>query len=166
MAHRHRVPDFARRPVPRDFRCLHADGIAAVIDIPAPSVEIAWRRALLDAVQDAGNVGAILRTAAAAGVPMCCWVPVVPGPGRRASARRAGCALFAGNPRAGSIWPAALANCSAMAIGTVADGGKSLYELDLTGPTVWMVGNEGAGLSAKLTAAGWRLGDNPACRWY
>jgi hypothetical protein len=44
-------------------------GIAAVIGIPpVPSGVLAGDAVLLDAVQDAGNVGAILRTAAAAGV--------------------------------------------------------------------------------------------------
>ena len=129
-------------------------GIAAVIDIPAPSVVAPPGDVLmLDAVQDAGNVGAILRTAAAAGVPDVllgqgcagAWTPRVLRAGQGAH--------FSLSIREQVDLPAALANCSAMAIGTVADGGKSLYELDLTGPTVWMVGNEGAGLSAKLTAA-------------
>lgn len=44
-------------------------GIAAVIDIPQAPAELSPGDAvLLDAVQDAGNVGAILRTVAAAGV--------------------------------------------------------------------------------------------------
>jgi TrmH family RNA methyltransferase len=48
---------------------------------------------------------------------------------------------------------AALAVCPATSVATVASGGENLYELDLTGPIVWLVGNEGAGLSPELVAA-------------
>jgi TrmH family RNA methyltransferase len=48
---------------------------------------------------------------------------------------------------------AALTACHVTSIATVARGGKSLYEMDLTGPILWLVGNEGAGLSAELVAA-------------
>jgi TrmH family RNA methyltransferase len=49
--------------------------------------------------------------------------------------------------------PAALAGSAATPVATVAHGGMSLYELDLGGPLFWLVGNEGAGLSAELVAA-------------
>jgi tRNA(Leu) C34 or U34 (ribose-2'-O)-methylase TrmL len=42
---------------------------------------------------------------------------------------------------------------AATSVATVAHGGTSLYDLDLGGPAVWLVGNEGAGLSAELVAA-------------
>jgi TrmH family RNA methyltransferase len=47
---------------------------------------------------------------------------------------------------------AALAGGSVTTIATVARGGASLYELDLTGPIIWLVGNEGAGLTPELAA--------------
>ena len=48
---------------------------------------------------------------------------------------------------------AALATGPATPVATVAHGGTSLYDLDLGGPVFWLVGNEGAGLSAELVAA-------------
>ena len=129
-------------------------GIAAVIDIPpAPAGEIPGDAVLLDAVQDAGNVGAILRTAAAAGVrdvllgPGCAgaWTPRVLRAGQGAH--------FSLAIREQVDLVAALASCSATSIATVARGGASLYELDLAGPILWLVGNEGAGLSAELVSA-------------
>ena len=126
-------------------------GIAAVIDIPlVPEGPIAGDAVLLDAVQDAGNVGAILRTAAAAGVrdvllgSGCAgaWTPRVLRAGQGAH--------FSLAIREQVDLLAALAFCSGTSIATVARGAASLYELDLTGPIVWLVGNEGSGLSADL----------------
>ena len=129
-------------------------GIAAVIDIPpAPAGGIAGDAVLLDAVQDAGNVGAILRTAAAAGVrdvllgPGCAgaWSPRVLRAGQGAH--------FSLTIREQVDLEAALAACPATSVATVARGGVSLYDVDLTGPIVWLVGNEGSGLSPGLVAA-------------
>ncbi|MCK9382371.1 MAG: RNA methyltransferase [Sulfuritalea sp.] len=129
-------------------------GIAAVIEIPpVPAGQISGDAVLLDAVQDAGNVGAILRTAAAAGVrdvllgPGCAgaWTPRVLRAGQGAH--------FSLAIREQVDLVAALASCSGTSIATVVRGGESLYDLDLTGPMAWLVGNEGAGLSAELVAA-------------
>jgi len=129
-------------------------GIAAVIEIPAvPAGEISGDAVLLDAVQDAGNVGAILRTAAAAGVrdvllgTGCAgaWTPRVLRAGQGAH--------FSLAIREQVDLAAALASFPGTSIATVASGGDSLYDLDLTGSIVWLVGNEGAGLSAELVAA-------------
>lgn len=129
-------------------------GIAAVIDIPpVPSGEIKGDAVLLEAVQDAGNVGAILRTAAAAGVRDVllgrgcagAWTPRV--------LRAAQGAHFSLAIREQVDLVAALASCFGTSVATVARGGTSLYALDLTGPIAWLVGNEGAGLSAELVSA-------------
>lgn len=129
-------------------------GIAAVIDIPsAPAEAIRGDAVLLDAIQDAGNVGAILRTAAAAGVrdvllgPGCAgaWTPRVLRAGQGAH--------FSLAIREQADLAAALATCSATSIATVAHDGVRLYDLDLSGPIIWLVGNEGAGLSPALIAA-------------
>jgi TrmH family RNA methyltransferase len=129
-------------------------GIAAVIDIPlVPAGWPSGDAVLLEAVQDAGNVGAILRTAAAAGVgdvllgPRCAgaWTPRVLRGGQGAH--------FSLVIREQVDPAAALTACHATSIATVARGGTSLYELELRGPILWLVGNEGAGLSAELVAA-------------
>lgn len=129
-------------------------GIAAVIDIPSAPAELPPGDAvLLDAVQDAGNVGAILRTAAAAGIPN---ILLGPGCARAWTSRvlRGGQgAHFSLAIREQVDLAAVLAAGSAQSVATVAHGGRSLYDLDLTGPIHWLVGNEGAGLSAELMAA-------------
>jgi RNA methyltransferase, TrmH family len=102
---------------------------------------------VLDAVQDAGNVGTILRTAAAAGVR-----DVVLGTG--CAGAWTGKVLRAGQ---GAHFDLAirervdlagfLAGYGGTSIATVARDGESIYTLDLAGPVAWIFGNEGAGVS-------------------
>lgn len=129
-------------------------GIAALIDIPAVPDRVPRGDVLmLDAVQDAGNVGAILRTAAAAGVhdvylgTGCAgaWTPRVLRAGQGAH--------FSLAIRERADLPAVLAGLPQISMATVARGGTTLHEFDLSVPVAWLVGNEGAGLSAGLTAA-------------
>ncbi len=129
-------------------------GIAAVIDIPPAPAELSPGDALLlEAVQDAGNVGAILRTAAAAGVRNVLLGPGCAGAWTARVLRGGQGAHFSLDIREQVDLPATLAGGTATTVATVAHGGKSLYELDLGGPVYWLVGNEGAGLSAELVAA-------------
>jgi TrmH family RNA methyltransferase len=129
-------------------------GIAALIAIPQPRTELPQDTCvMLDAVQDAGNVGSILRTAAAAGVndvllgPGCAgaWTPRV--------LRAAQGAHFALNIREQVDLSAMLGALSMPGIATVVDGATPLHELDLKRPVAWLFGNEGAGLSPALQAA-------------
>ncbi len=129
-------------------------GIAAVIDIPV--VPAGWPTGdavLLDAVQDAGNVGAILRTAAAAGIGNVLLGPGCAGAWTSRVLRGGQGAHFSLAIREQVDLAAALAGCPATSVATVAHGGTNLYELDLGGPILWLVGNEGAGLCAELVAA-------------
>lgn len=129
-------------------------GIAAVIDIPvAPTGTPAGDALLLDAVQDAGNVGAILRTAAAAGVPDVMLGAGCAGAWTARVLRAGQGAHFSLAIREQADLAAELRASAATSIATVAHGGASLYDVDLTGPLIWLVGNEGAGLSADLIAA-------------
>ena len=107
---------------------------------------------LLDAVQDAGNVGTPLRTAAAAGVrdvllgPGCAgaWTPRV--------LRAAQGAHFGLRLHEQADLAAFLKRYPGNSIATVARDGASLYALDLCQPVAWLVGNEGAGLAPELGA--------------
>lgn len=128
-------------------------GIAAVIDIPlVPADGQEGDAVLLDAVQDAGNVGAILRIAAAAGIRNILLGPGCAGAWTSRVLRGGQGAHFSLAIREQVDLAAALAAGSAQSVATVAHGGRSLYDLDLTGPIHWLVGNEGAGLSAELMA--------------
>lgn len=129
-------------------------GIAAVIDIPlAPAAWPKGDAVLLDAVQDAGNVGAILRTAAAAGVGDVLLGPGCAGAWTSRVLRGGQGAHFSLAIREQADLAAALSASGVTSVATLASGGTNLYELDLTGPILWLVGNEGAGLSAELAAA-------------
>lgn len=123
-------------------------GILAEIVIPeAPAAPITGSCVLLDAVQDAGNVGAILRTAAAVGIrdivlgAGCAgaWAPKVLRAGQGAH--------FDLSIRERTDLPAFLSDYPGTGIAAVARDGTPLYELDLSGPVAWLFGNEGAGVS-------------------
>jgi TrmH family RNA methyltransferase len=125
-------------------------GIAAELAIPelhrkGPAV-------FLEAVQDAGNVGAIVRSAAAFGAGevvldrQCAdpWSPKV---------MRAGMGgHFAIGLRQVEDLGAAIAAFPARLLCTVVQGGRPLREVDLSGRIGWAFGAEGAGLSAAMLA--------------
>jgi TrmH family RNA methyltransferase len=129
-------------------------GILAVIRIPSPQAPAppgCWL--LLEDIQDPGNLGSVLRSAAAAGasdawLSQGCadvWSPKVlrAGMGAHFSLRL--------HDRA-DLANAAL-RCTGRVVALTADGARSIFELDLTGPTAFALGNEGAGLSGPLCEA-------------
>lgn len=128
-------------------------GILALIDIPPPSpVPSGGSCVLLDAVQDPGNVGAMLRSALAAGVrdvrlgPGCAgaWTPRV--------LRAAQGAHFALNIFEQQDLAEQLRTFPGTTLVTVARGGRSLFDLDLTGQLAWLFGNEGGGVDPELVS--------------
>ncbi|MBK6973854.1 MAG: RNA methyltransferase [Sterolibacteriaceae bacterium] len=129
-------------------------GIMAVIDIPPPPAARLGSGSciVLDAIQEPGNLGTLLRTAAAAGIR-----DVLLGEGCAQAwsprALRAGMgahlALAIHEPAA----PARLlAGFAGDIVATAPDAPESLYELDLRQPVAWLFGNEGAGLSPEVAA--------------
>ncbi|MFO1378850.1 MAG: RNA methyltransferase [Chitinivorax sp.] len=126
-------------------------GIVLLIDIPAPRPALRDGCAvLLEDIQDPGNVGTILRTAAAAGVdtiylsPACadCWSPKV--------LRAAMGAHFGINIVERANLPQVAGDFAGSVIATHLAAAVSLYSLDLTGPVAIVFGNEGQGVSADL----------------
>jgi RNA methyltransferase, TrmH family len=107
---------------------------------------------LLEDIQDPGNVGTLLRSAAAAGAehvllsPHCAfaWSPKV--------LRAAMGAHFALNIVEAADLAAFAARYRGTTVALAGDGEASLYDLDLKGATALVVGNEGAGLSPALRA--------------
>jgi TrmH family RNA methyltransferase len=126
-------------------------GILAVIRIPDVAAgPVDGSCVMLDAVQDAGNVGAILRTAAAAGVREIllgqgcagAWTPRV--------LRAAQGAHFGLRIREQVELESALRDYRGTSVATVAREGTPLFDLPLAGDVAWLFGNEGAGLSGRL----------------
>lgn len=125
-------------------------GLLAVIDLPPPPSPAPFTESLLvlDGVQDAGNLGTILRTAAAAGLadvlltPGCAqaWAPRVlrAGMGGHFALRIFEQADVAELLRAypGEVLATGLDR-----------GARELYGYDLRGPVAWLFGAEGRGLS-------------------
>jgi TrmH family RNA methyltransferase len=103
--------------------------------------------------QDPGNVGAILRSAAAAGVgqvflsPHCAfaWSPKVLRAGQGAHFHLE---IFEDVDLV--AW---VRDYRGTLVAAVTSGGESLFTADLAGPVAVAIGNEGAGLSESLRAA-------------
>ncbi|HEU0234444.1 MAG TPA: RNA methyltransferase [Gallionella sp.] len=127
-------------------------GVLALIGLPQPAGTIADSRfaLLLEDIQDPGNLGSMLRSAAAAGCDAVflstgcadAWSPKV--------LRAAMGGHFALNiherqdlPGVAKAFPGTLLAASLQAK-------RSLYDCDLRGNIAFLVGNEGAGLSAGL----------------
>ncbi|WP_430434037.1 TrmH family RNA methyltransferase [Methyloversatilis sp.] len=128
-------------------------GLLGLIDIPAEAeAPITGDCLVLDAVQDSGNLGTLLRAAWATGVrdvlltTGCAqaWSPKVLRAGQGAH--------FSLRIREHCDVAAALAGYPGRIVATRLDARSSLYALDLRGPVAWLFGNEGAGLSPAVSA--------------
>jgi TrmH family RNA methyltransferase len=129
-------------------------GVLATIVIPdEPTAPPTDSCVLLEGIQDAGNVGTILRTAAAAGVRDVLLGPGCAGAWTMRVLRAAQGAHFGLRIREHADLVAAVEQYPGIAVATVVDGGTSLYELDLRRAVAWIFGNEGAGVSPALAAA-------------
>lgn len=129
-------------------------GILALIAVPAPcsASPPSATCVVLDAIQDAGNIGSILRTVAAAGVAA---VLLTPGCAQAWSPKvlRAGMgAHFALSIVEHADVPAMLGGFPGRIIAAVPRGASSLYATDLRGPVAWLFGSEGGGLSRPVAA--------------
>jgi TrmH family RNA methyltransferase len=130
-------------------------GILALISIPHPPQKAAVQGScvLLEAIQNAGNLGSILRTSAAAGItdiflsPGCAqaWSPRV--------LRSAMGAHFQLRIHEHAVPEQVLGSFSGLSVSAALDAAMTLYDIDLTGPVAWVFGNEGSGLTPATAAA-------------
>ena len=128
-------------------------GVLALVEIPKIAVPESPNFALmLEDIQDPGNLGSMLRTAAAAGVEVVylseactdAWSPKALRGGQGAQF------VLPIVERANLI--AELQNFKGVSFATVIDG-EPLYAQDLTHATAFVMGNEGAGLRKQTMAA-------------
>lgn len=130
----------------------HGIGIGLVISIPTvQKLDLLVENSLLiDDVQDPGNLGAILRTAAAAGVSKIycsqattsAWSPKVL---RAAMGAHFGLEIFENVELADTIQ-----NSKIPIYATTLSGQTTLYDTDLKTNCAWLFGNEGQGVSSQL----------------
>ncbi len=127
-------------------------GWLALVEIPRPAAQDCRCAVLLEDIQDPGNLGAILRSAAAAGVEAAylsqgcadAWSPKTLRGGQGAQFR------LAIHERADL--PAVAGRYRGRAYAAVLGAKASLYDLDLRGAVAFAFGNEGAGLAEALSA--------------
>ena len=105
---------------------------------------------LLDGIQDAGNVGAILRSAAAFGLRHVVLGRGCADPWSPKALRAAMGAHFALQIAAAADLVAALQRFGGRAACTVPRGGTPLAQADLGGRMAWLFGAEGQGVSEGL----------------
>ena len=125
--------------------------IMALINVPVPSLTmIAEDCLILNDVQDSGNVGTLLRTAAAVGIRniLCtaataqAWSP---------KTLRAGMgAQFALSIYEGLSIQAILDHVQAPLLATSSHTDTVIYEHNLSAPVAWIMGHEGRGVSNEL----------------
>lgn len=131
-------------------------GVMFVVEVPAhkPPEQLVSSALLLDGVQDPGNMGTVLRTAAAAGVrdvfvssgSASAWSPKV---------LRAGMgAHFALKVHEQSDLAALISTAGVPVLATSLEATESIYTKDLSGPAAWLFGSEGGGVSEALLSLG------------
>jgi TrmH family RNA methyltransferase len=132
----------------------HGVGILFVIDTPQRAVPdtLLASAVLLDQLQDPGNVGSILRSAAASGITevYCspgtafCWSPKV--------LRAAMGAHFVLDIVENVDLSALIKTSSIAVLATSGYAEQRLYDMDLRQPVAWLLGHEGQGVSLALLA--------------
>ncbi|MCC6474286.1 MAG: RNA methyltransferase [Burkholderiales bacterium] len=125
-------------------------GILAMIrtPVPVPAPQRLGDAILLERIQDPGNLGSILRSAAAAGLgrvflsrgSVLAWSPKVLRSGMGAH--------FALDIHEDADLAAVASQARGLRVAADPRGETDLYRIDLSGPILWLFGTEGAGLDA------------------
>lgn len=122
-------------------------GIAAEIEIPK-STSLAAPAVFMEGVQDPGNVGTILRSAAAFGLKAAVLDRACADPWSPKVLRAGMGAHFSLHIHQVSSLETQLRSYRGRVLCAVASGGANLAQTDLSGPIGWLFGSEGGGVSA------------------
>jgi TrmH family RNA methyltransferase len=127
-------------------------GIMAVVMQPrcAHRLDQEIDAVLLDGIQDPGNLGSILRSAAAAGFRQLLLSPDCAQAWSPKTLRAAMGAHFQLDIHESCDLPGFLGGYRGQAVLTAIDAGSDLYSLDLKRPVAWVLGNEGQGVSDEV----------------
>ncbi len=126
--------------------------IGFVLDAPvAPALDTTAATVVLDRLQDPGNVGSVLRSAAAFGFTqvlalkgtVALWSPKV---------LRAGMGAHFGLRLVEGLTAADLQALAVPLLGTSSHGGQWLHRASLPHPAAWVLGHEGQGVCDDLSA--------------
>jgi TrmH family RNA methyltransferase len=130
----------------------HGVGVMFLVETPerAVTAPLAVSAVLLDNVQDPGNVGSILRSAAAAGIKQVycsagtafCWSPKV--------LRAAMGAHFVLDIFENVDLAALMSTSMVITLATSGYATQRLYDVDLRQPVAWLFGHEGQGVADDL----------------
>ena len=130
----------------------HGAGIVAAVATPQEALppRVSEDCLLLDQVQDPGNLGSLLRSAAAAGVHLVicsphtvyAWSPKVLRAGQGAH--------FSLTIVEGVELDGVIDRLQVPLLATSSHATATVHQADLSGPVAWLFGNEGAGVSAAL----------------
>jgi TrmH family RNA methyltransferase len=150
-AHVTALPDSLYEPL---SQVEHGVGLMFIVETPVPATAagLTMDSVLLDGVQDPGNVGSILRSAAAAGIKQVycsagtafCWSPKV--------LRAAMGAHFVLEIFEQADLSALIQAAQVPVLATSGYAAERLYDIDLKGPVAWLFGHEGQGVADDLLA--------------
>lgn len=135
-----------------------SSGILVLFQIPKPPMpKLAERVLILDAVREPGNLGTILRSAAAAGLDIAVLAPGCVDP-YSPKVLRAGMGVHFRLPLAEANWQEIRVYCAGLSVYSADARGSAIYtEVDWAQPWALVVGNEAHGISSdalRLSLAG------------
>ncbi|MDZ4851072.1 MAG: RNA methyltransferase [Pirellulaceae bacterium] len=131
----------------------HPDGVVIVCRLRvAPSLETRISLALaIETVQEPGNLGALIRSVAATQADGIWMTPDSVDPYNSKVLRASAGQWFRKPPTAIPLRPwLDRSKSQSIQILAAAAGGRSYWDFDLTKPTIFLLGNEGAGLTSSI----------------
>ncbi|MFC1657108.1 TrmH family RNA methyltransferase [Candidatus Moduliflexota bacterium] len=139
--------------------------VMAVASRPGPRSAAGGDALFLEGIQDPGNVGMVLRSAAGAGVKRVCLSRGCADPWSPKCLRSGMGAHFALSIEEESDLPGEAGRFGGAVIALVPGSRRSLYQEDLTGEIAFAVGSEGSGLTAALKGSASRAVSIPMPGW-